>query len=144
MRFNEDQFNFLALKAKESAVRRGYLYKSTGKKQSLEIQTDRLQKRWYALHYNLLFYYENQWSSKALGVILIEKSLCRRLPDTTVVCLLYFFVSFYLHFFWYSNQIIVIEVDGWLFNLYELSFILKDHANTYFTSWLVSPYPNQN
>ncbi len=85
MRFNEDQFNFLASKARDHAFKRGYLYKKSGKKQTSETQGVRLQRRWYALHYNLLFYYENESSSKALGVILIERSVCRRYPDAKIV-----------------------------------------------------------
>eukprot|EP00794_Sanderia_malayensis_P009802 gene9802-10807_t len=84
MRFNEDQFSFLASKARDYAVKRGYLYKKSGKRQNTESQGVRLQKRWYALHYNLMFYYEHETSSKAIGVILIERSVCRRYPDPKI------------------------------------------------------------
>ena len=85
MRLNEDQFNILAIKAKEKFVRRGYLYKKAGKKQATDSQAIRLQKRWYVLYYNLLFYYEHDTSPKALGVIMVEGCVCRKSPDTKVV-----------------------------------------------------------
>ena len=88
MRVNEDQFSYLAAKARDQATKCGYLYKKSGKKQATEAQTVRLQKRWYVLYYNLLFYYESQSSPKPLGVIIIEGCTCSKFPDNKVVCMI--------------------------------------------------------
>ena len=92
MRVNEDQFLVLAIKAKGQATKCGYLYKKSGKKQAADSQTVRLQKRWYVLYYNLLFYYESESSPKPLGVIIIEGCSCRKFPDNKVVCVMIFAV----------------------------------------------------
>ena len=85
MRINEDHFIVLASKARGQATKCGYLYKKSGKKQASEAQTVRLQKRWYVLYYNLLFYYETELSPKPLGVIIIEGCTCSKFPDDKVV-----------------------------------------------------------
>ena len=85
MRLNEDQFQVLALKARGRSARCGYLYKKSGKKQASDAQTVRLQKRYYVLYYNMMFYYEQEFSPKPLGVIMIEGCACRKITDSKVV-----------------------------------------------------------
>lgn len=87
MRINEDHFHVLASKARGQATKCGYLYKKSGKKQAADTQIVRLQKRWYVLYYNMLFYYENETSPKAIGVIIVEGCKCRKFPDDKVVSL---------------------------------------------------------
>lgn len=84
MRINEDQFHVLASKARVQATKCGYLYKKSGKKQAADAQTVRLQKRWYVLYYNLLFYYDNESSPKPTGVIIIEGCTCKPFPDNKI------------------------------------------------------------
>ena len=92
MRIIEDQFHVLASKAKCRATKCGYLYKKSGKK-AADAQAVRLQKRWYVLYYNLLFYYESETSPKPLGVIIVEGCACRKFPDNKVVSGLIFVYS---------------------------------------------------
>lgn len=117
MRVNEDQFHVLAAKAKGQATKCGYLYKKSGKKQAADSQTVRLQKRWYVLYYNLLFYYENESSPKPIGVIIIEGCSCTKFPDNKVVCIV-IFASFSL------------KCDLFMFHLYPHSINTRDKCNT--------------
>jgi len=120
MRVNEDHFIVLASKARGQATKCGYLYKKSGKKQASEAQTVRLQKRWYVLYYNLLFYYETELSPKPLGVIIIEGCTCSKFPDDKVFAFVvdsefgdqrqYFFVA--------SSEE---EREGWMESIHKWS-----------------------
>ena len=76
VRFNELQFYHLAAVAKSRPIKCGYLYKKSGKKTTSEIPGIRWQKRWCALYYNLLFYYEFDTSDKPQGFVLLEGAEC--------------------------------------------------------------------
>ncbi|XP_065059663.1 ras-specific guanine nucleotide-releasing factor 1-like [Rhopilema esculentum] len=120
MRLNEDQFQVLALKARGRSARCGYLYKKSGKKQASDAQTVRLQKRYYVLYYNMMFYYEQEFSPKPIGVIMIEGCACRKIDDSKVFAFVidseiddhrqYFFVA--------SSEE---EREGWMESIQEWS-----------------------
>ncbi|CAL1269973.1 unnamed protein product [Larinioides sclopetarius] len=72
MRFNEIQLLHLAEKALHDNCKRGYLFKRTS-------DTNKWQLRWFVLYQNLLFYYENDQSTRPSGAIFLEGCYCERL-----------------------------------------------------------------
>ncbi|XP_070543537.1 ras-specific guanine nucleotide-releasing factor 2-like isoform X2 [Ptychodera flava] len=72
IRLNENQLLNLASKARTDHTVAGYLYKKSA-------DTGKWQQRWFALYQNLLFYYENDSTTKLSGVALLEGCYCERL-----------------------------------------------------------------
>jgi len=78
IRVNEAQLLYLASKAKQDCTLSGPLWKRRD-------DTGKWQLRWFALHQNLLFYYENDAYPKPSGVALLEGSYCERTVSTGTV-----------------------------------------------------------
>ncbi|XP_042899725.1 ras-specific guanine nucleotide-releasing factor 2-like isoform X2 [Parasteatoda tepidariorum] len=72
MRFNEIQLLHLAEKAMHDNCKKGYLFKRTS-------ENAKWQLRWFVLYQNLLFYYENETSTRPSGAIFLEGCYCERL-----------------------------------------------------------------
>ncbi|XP_077868755.1 ras-specific guanine nucleotide-releasing factor 1-like [Saccoglossus kowalevskii] len=69
VRLNETQLLSLAAKARTDYILAGYLYKKSA-------DTGKWQQRYFALYQNLLFYYENDTSTKPSGVAMLEGCYC--------------------------------------------------------------------
>ncbi|XP_075257116.1 ras-specific guanine nucleotide-releasing factor 1-like isoform X3 [Convolutriloba macropyga] len=69
LRFNENQYIYLANKAKNDFALSAYLWKKS--RESL-----RWQQKYFVLYQNFLFYYENDSSVKPMGCYLLEGSYC--------------------------------------------------------------------
>ncbi|XP_077988793.1 ras-specific guanine nucleotide-releasing factor 2-like [Glandiceps talaboti] len=69
IRLNENQLLSLAGKARSDYSLAGYLSKKSA-------DTGKWQQRWFALYQNLLFYYENENTTKPSGLALLEGSYC--------------------------------------------------------------------
>ncbi|XP_060555505.1 ras-specific guanine nucleotide-releasing factor 1-like isoform X3 [Ruditapes philippinarum] len=72
IRFNESQLIYLVSKARRENSNAGFLYKKSS-------DTGKWQQRYFLLYQNLMFYFENETSSRPLGVILLEGSYCERI-----------------------------------------------------------------
>ncbi|GIY47983.1 hypothetical protein CEXT_187691 [Caerostris extrusa] len=70
MRFNEIQLLHLAEKALHDSCKRGYLFKRTS-------DNNKWQLRWFVLYQNLLFYYENDQSTRPSGAIFLRAVTAR-------------------------------------------------------------------
>ena len=69
LRFNENQYVYLANKAKNDFALSAYLWKKS--RESL-----RWQQKYFVLYQNFLFYYENESSVKPMGCFLLEGCYC--------------------------------------------------------------------
>ncbi|XP_065189055.1 ras-specific guanine nucleotide-releasing factor 2-like isoform X1 [Sycon ciliatum] len=76
LRINEAQLQALALKAKASPARCGWVKKKPGHE---GVGSTKWQKRWLVLYQNILYYFETDLSQRPQGVILVELCDCRRL-----------------------------------------------------------------
>ncbi|XP_031638575.1 ras-specific guanine nucleotide-releasing factor 2-like isoform X2 [Contarinia nasturtii] len=72
VRVNDNQLLHLADRATYDHSMRGHLQKRTS-------DCNRWQMRWFVLYQNLLFYYDNENSTKPSGIIFLEGSYCERL-----------------------------------------------------------------
>lgn len=94
MKFNEQQILHLAVWAKVAAHKHGYLYKKSGKKNTLpDHAAVRWQKRWCVVYFNMFFYFENHNALKPQGVVFLEgaKSEVVQTADKDMVSLNVFF-----------------------------------------------------
>ena len=71
LKVNELQILHLAYLAKSFSKKCGFLEKKSGKRVT-DQSAVRWQKRWCALYYNFLFYYETESSAKPQGVIFLD------------------------------------------------------------------------
>ncbi|XP_043564174.1 ras-specific guanine nucleotide-releasing factor 2 isoform X1 [Chiloscyllium plagiosum] len=74
IRLNEGHAMYLALIARKEGTKRGYLSKKTA-------DNSKWQDKWFALYQNVLFYFENEQSSRPSGIYLIEGCTCERVPS---------------------------------------------------------------
>lgn len=72
IRISEAQLLYLANKARVENTVCGYLYKRSS-------DMGRWQQRFFVLHQNVLFYYENETSARPSGIALLEGSYCDRI-----------------------------------------------------------------
>ncbi|KAJ8669556.1 hypothetical protein QAD02_000815, partial [Eretmocerus hayati] len=72
VRVNESQIIMLSEKAHYDHSMTGYLYKRAA-------DSGKWQQRWFVLYQNILFYYENEGSTRPSGVIMLEGCYCDRL-----------------------------------------------------------------
>lgn len=89
MKFNEQQILHLAVWAKVAAHKHGYLYKKSGKKNTLpDHAAVRWQKRWCVVYFNMFFYFENHNALKPQGVVFLEgaKSEVVQTADKDMFC----------------------------------------------------------
>lgn len=78
MRMNEIQLLALSEKARNDNGLRGHLYKRTS-------ENSKWQMRYFVLFQNLLFYFENETTTKPSGLIFLEGSYCDKMvtPSTS-------------------------------------------------------------
>uniref|UniRef100_A0AAQ5ZK68 Ras protein specific guanine nucleotide releasing factor 1 n=1 Tax=Amphiprion ocellaris TaxID=80972 RepID=A0AAQ5ZK68_AMPOC len=74
MRLNDGHITYLALLAKKDGTRRGCLSKKSS-------DNTKWHSKWFALLQNMLFYFENDSSSRPSGLYLLEGSVCDRAPS---------------------------------------------------------------
>ncbi|XP_063170292.1 ras-specific guanine nucleotide-releasing factor 1 [Candoia aspera] len=74
LRLNDGHAIYLGLLAKKDGARRGYLSKKSS-------DNTKWHPKWFALLQNMLFYFENDSSSRPAGLYLLEGCLCDRAPS---------------------------------------------------------------
>lgn len=74
MRLNDGHITYLALLAKKDGTRRGSLSKRSS-------DNTKWHSKWFALLQNMLFYFENDSSSRPSGLYLLEGCVCDRAPS---------------------------------------------------------------
>uniref|UniRef100_A0A4W6FPD0 Ras protein specific guanine nucleotide releasing factor 1 n=1 Tax=Lates calcarifer TaxID=8187 RepID=A0A4W6FPD0_LATCA len=74
MRLNDGHITYLALLAKKDGTRRGSLSKKSS-------DNTKWHSKWFALLQNMLFYFENDSSSRPSGLYLLEGCVCDRAPS---------------------------------------------------------------
>ena len=84
VKVNELQILHLAVLAKNFPTKCGYLEKKSGKK-VVDQTSVRWQRRWCAVYYNFMFYYETESSPKPQGVILLDGVRTDELEVTELV-----------------------------------------------------------
>ncbi|XP_023667016.1 ras-specific guanine nucleotide-releasing factor 1 isoform X1 [Paramormyrops kingsleyae] len=95
VRLNDGHVTYLGLLAKKDGTRRGCLSKKSS-------DNTKWHTKWFALLQNMLFYFENESSSRPSGLYLLEGCVCDRAPSpkpslTAKECLekqYYFTISF--------------------------------------------------
>ncbi|KAI1889429.1 hypothetical protein AGOR_G00162780 [Albula goreensis] len=74
MRLNDGHVTYLGLLAKKDGTRRGCLSKKSS-------DNTKWHTKWFALLQNMLFYFENDSSSRPSGLYLLEGCLCDKTPS---------------------------------------------------------------
>lgn len=74
LRLNDGHAVYLGLLAKKDGAPRGYLSKRSS-------DNTKWHPKWFALLQNMLFYFENDSSSRPAGLYLLEGCLCDRAPS---------------------------------------------------------------
>uniref|UniRef100_A0A3B3UVG1 Ras protein specific guanine nucleotide releasing factor 1 n=1 Tax=Poecilia latipinna TaxID=48699 RepID=A0A3B3UVG1_9TELE len=74
IRLNDGHVTYLGLLAKKDGTRRGCLSKKSS-------DNTKWHTKWFALLQNMLFYFENESSSRPSGLYLLEGCLCDRAPS---------------------------------------------------------------
>ncbi|KAM9481619.1 ras-specific guanine nucleotide-releasing factor 1 isoform 2-T2 [Clarias gariepinus] len=74
MRLNDGHITYLGLLAKKDGTRRGCLSKKSS-------DNTKWHTKWFALLQNMLFYFENESSSRPSGLYLLEGCVCDRSPS---------------------------------------------------------------
>lgn len=77
VRYNEGHALYLSMTARKEGTRRGYLSKKSA-------ENSRWTERYFALYQNLLFYFENEQSTRPSGIYLLEGCTCKRSPAPKV------------------------------------------------------------
>uniref|UniRef100_A0A3P9L7K2 Ras protein-specific guanine nucleotide-releasing factor 2a n=1 Tax=Oryzias latipes TaxID=8090 RepID=A0A3P9L7K2_ORYLA len=73
VRYNEGHALYLSLIARKEGTKRGFISKKT-------TENSRWTEKFFALHQNLLFYFENEQSTRPSGIYLLEGCTCERTP----------------------------------------------------------------
>ncbi|KAM9455345.1 ras-specific guanine nucleotide-releasing factor 2 isoform 2-T2 [Clarias gariepinus] len=71
VRYNEGHALFLSIIARKEGTKRGYLSKKAA-------ENSRWNEKYFALYQNILFYFENEQSTRPTGIYLLEGSTCER------------------------------------------------------------------
>ena len=74
IRLNDGHVTYLGLLAKKDGTRRGCLSKKSS-------DNTKWHGKWFALLQNMLFYFENESSSRPSGLYLLEGCICDRAPS---------------------------------------------------------------
>ncbi|CAL8355832.1 unnamed protein product [Lota lota] len=74
LRLNDGHVTYLGLLAKKDGTRRGSLSKKSS-------DNTKWHTKWFALLQNMLFYFENESSSRPSGLYLLEGCICDRAPS---------------------------------------------------------------
>ncbi|MGH0187111.1 UNVERIFIED_CONTAM: hypothetical protein FKN15_023924 [Acipenser sinensis] len=77
VRYNEGHALYLSVVARKEGTKRGYLSKKTA-------ENSRWHEKWFALYQNVLFYFENDQSTRPSGIYLLEGSTCETVPAPKV------------------------------------------------------------
>ncbi|RVE66231.1 hypothetical protein OJAV_G00124020 [Oryzias javanicus] len=77
VRYNEGHALHLSGIARKEGTKRGFLSKKT-------TENSRWTEKYFALHQNLLFYFENEQSTRPSGIYLLEGCTCERAPAPKV------------------------------------------------------------
>uniref|UniRef100_A0A672YJU9 Ras protein-specific guanine nucleotide-releasing factor 2a n=1 Tax=Sphaeramia orbicularis TaxID=375764 RepID=A0A672YJU9_9TELE len=73
VRYNEGHALYLSVVARKEGTRRGFLSKKT-------TENSRWAEKYFALYQNVLFYFENDQSTRPSGIYLLEGCTCERAP----------------------------------------------------------------
>ncbi|XP_059495173.1 ras-specific guanine nucleotide-releasing factor 1 isoform X2 [Stegostoma tigrinum] len=74
IRLNDGHVSYLGVLAKKDGTRKGYLSKRSS-------DNTKWHNKWFALLHNMLFYFENDSTTKASGLYLLEGCVCERAPS---------------------------------------------------------------
>ncbi|XP_034402971.1 ras-specific guanine nucleotide-releasing factor 2 isoform X3 [Cyclopterus lumpus] len=77
VRYNEGHALYLSVVARKEGSKRGFLSKKT-------TENSRWAEKFFALHQNVLFYFENDQSARPSGIYLLEGCTCERAPAPKV------------------------------------------------------------
>ncbi|KAM9307119.1 ras-specific guanine nucleotide-releasing factor 2 [Pholidichthys leucotaenia] len=77
VRYNEGHALYLSVVARKEGSKRGYLSKKTA-------ENSRWAEKYFALYQNVLFYFENDQSTRPSGMYLLEGCTCERAPAPMV------------------------------------------------------------
>lgn len=77
VRYNEGHALHLSVVARKEGTKRGFLSKKT-------TENSRWTEKYFALYQNVLFYFENDQSTRPSGIYLLEGSTCERAPAPKV------------------------------------------------------------
>uniref|UniRef100_A0A3P8VYA8 Ras protein specific guanine nucleotide releasing factor 2 n=1 Tax=Cynoglossus semilaevis TaxID=244447 RepID=A0A3P8VYA8_CYNSE len=77
VRYNEGHALHLSVVARKEGTKRGFLSKKT-------TENSRWTEKYFALYQNVLFYFENEQSSRPSGIYLLEGCTCERAPAPKV------------------------------------------------------------
>lgn len=77
VRYNEGHALYLSVVARKEGTKRGFLSKKT-------TENSRWTEKYFALYQNVLFYYENDQSTRPSGIYLLEGCTCERAPAPKV------------------------------------------------------------
>lgn len=123
VRYNEGHALYLSVIARKEGTKRGFLSKKT-------TENSRWNEKYFALYQNVLFYFENDQSTRPLGIYLLEGCSCERVPAPKVssvskdaqdkqVCQL----------FWYTFEPFQYRTKIWSYSLSK-SVSLVCYSNT--------------
>ncbi|XP_059401334.1 ras-specific guanine nucleotide-releasing factor 2 isoform X2 [Carassius carassius] len=77
VRYNEGHALFLSMIARKEGIKRGFLSKKAA-------ENNRWTEKYFALYQNVLFYFENEQSTRPSGIYLLEGCTCERNPAPKV------------------------------------------------------------
>uniref|UniRef100_A0A671TRE2 Ras protein specific guanine nucleotide releasing factor 2 n=1 Tax=Sparus aurata TaxID=8175 RepID=A0A671TRE2_SPAAU len=77
VRYNEGHALYLSVVARKEGAKRGFLSKKT-------TENSRWTEKYFALYQNVLFYFENDQSTRPSGIYLLEGCTCERAPAPKV------------------------------------------------------------
>ncbi|XP_043087583.1 ras-specific guanine nucleotide-releasing factor 2 isoform X2 [Puntigrus tetrazona] len=77
VRYNEGHALYLSTVARKEGVKRGFLSKKAA-------ENARWNEKYFALYQNVLFYFENEQSTRPSGIYLLEGCTCERIPAPKV------------------------------------------------------------
>ncbi|XP_035524252.1 ras-specific guanine nucleotide-releasing factor 2 [Morone saxatilis] len=77
VRYNEGHALYLSVVARKEGTKRGFLSKKT-------TENSRWTEKYFALYQNVLFYFENDQSTRPSGIYLLEGCTCERAPAPKV------------------------------------------------------------
>lgn len=77
VRYNEGHALYLSIVARKEGIKRGFLSKKAA-------ENNRWNEKYFALYQNVLFYFENEQSTRPSGIYLLEGCTCERTPAPKV------------------------------------------------------------
>lgn len=77
VRYNEGHALYLSIVARKEGIKRGVLSKKAA-------ENNRWNEKYFALYQNVLFYFENEQSTRPSGIYLLEGCTCERIPAPKV------------------------------------------------------------